>query len=91
MHEFNLVLIGSINTFILHHYFLRRMLLVATPLNVWLLQLNKFQISLLLVLGKLKSMRLQLQGNHFHIFVARKLTFCITIYTKFLRSPTLKI
>lgn len=30
MHEFTLALVGSINTFILHHYFLRRMLLVAT-------------------------------------------------------------
>jgi len=30
----------SINTF---HYFLRRMILVATPLKGWLLQQNKFQ------------------------------------------------
>jgi len=30
MHEFTLALFGSINTFILHHYFLRRMLSVAT-------------------------------------------------------------
>jgi len=30
MHEFTLALVGSINTFILDHYFLRRMLLVAT-------------------------------------------------------------
>jgi len=43
MHKFTLALVGSINTFILHHYFLRRMLLVAMPLNGWLLQLNKFQ------------------------------------------------
>jgi len=43
MHEFTLALVGLINTFILHHYFLRRMLWVATPLNGWLLQLNKFQ------------------------------------------------
>jgi len=44
MHEFTLALVGSINTFILHHYFLRRMLLVDTPLNGWFLQLNKFQV-----------------------------------------------
>jgi len=43
MHEFTLALVCSINTFILHHYFLRRMLLVATPLNGWFLQLNKFR------------------------------------------------
>jgi len=43
MHKFTLALVGSINTFILHHYFLRRMLLVAAPLDGWLLQLNKFQ------------------------------------------------
>jgi len=30
MHEFTLALVGSINTFILYHYFLRRMILVAT-------------------------------------------------------------
>jgi len=30
MHELTLALVGSINTFILQHYFLRRMLLVAT-------------------------------------------------------------
>jgi len=43
MHEFTLALVGSINTFILDHYFLRRMLLVATPLNGWFQQVNKFQ------------------------------------------------
>jgi len=43
MHEFSSALVGSINTFILHRYFIRCMLLVATPLNGWLLQLNKFQ------------------------------------------------
>jgi len=43
IHEFTLALVGSINTFIMHHYFLRRILLVATPLKEWLLQLNKFQ------------------------------------------------
>jgi len=42
MHEFTLALVGSINTFTLHIFFLRRMLLVATPLNGWFLQLNKF-------------------------------------------------
>jgi len=40
----SLALVGSINTFILHHYFLRRMLLVDTPRNGWFLQLNKFQV-----------------------------------------------
>jgi len=30
MHEFTLALVGSINTFILYHYLLRRMLLVAS-------------------------------------------------------------
>jgi len=44
MHEFTLALVGSTNTFILHHYFLRCMLLVDTPLNGWVLQLNKFQV-----------------------------------------------
>jgi len=44
MHEFTLALVGSINTFILHHYFLRRMPLVDTPRNGWFLQLNKFQV-----------------------------------------------
>jgi len=39
-HRFTLALIGSINTFILHHYFLRSKLLVTTLLNGWLLQLN---------------------------------------------------
>jgi len=43
MHEFTLALVGSINTLVLNHNFLRRMLLVATPLKGWLLQLNKFQ------------------------------------------------
>jgi len=43
MHKLPLALVGSINTFISHHYFLRRILLVATPLNGWLQQLNKFQ------------------------------------------------
>jgi len=43
-HEFTLALVGSTYTFILHHYFLRRMLLVDTPLNGWCLQLNKFQV-----------------------------------------------
>jgi len=43
MHEYTLALVGSINTFILHHYFLRHRQLFATPLNGWLLQLNKFQ------------------------------------------------
>jgi len=33
MNEFTLALVGSINTFILHRYFLRRMLLVVTPLT----------------------------------------------------------
>jgi len=41
--RFTLALIGSINIFILHHYFLRSMLLVTTLLNGWLLQLNNFQ------------------------------------------------
>jgi len=43
MHEFTLALVGLINTFLLHHHFLRRMVLVTTPLNGWLLQLNKCQ------------------------------------------------
>jgi len=43
MHKFPLALIGSINTFRLHHYFLRSMLLITAHLNGWFLQLNSFQ------------------------------------------------
>jgi len=64
---------------------------VLGNVRIWCKLLCITSVSLLLALGKLKSMRLQLRGNHFHIFLARKLTLCITTCTKFLRSPTLKI
>jgi len=41
-HKFTSAVIGSNNTFILHHNFLRSILLVTTPLNWWLQQLNNF-------------------------------------------------